>query len=79
MQDDQRGERQMDNEAAGRPVNLELLEKCVRTYRFVTTLRPTNGERVLDYLTLEKADSHLFECAVYSRKHIARTTVQILV
>ena len=51
MQDDQRGERQMDNEAAGRPVNLELLEKCVRTYRFVTTLRPTNGERVLDYLT----------------------------
>ena len=51
MQDEQGDERRTDGEGTGNQENSELLLKCVQTYRDVTTLRPSNGKRVLDYVT----------------------------
>jgi hypothetical protein len=51
MQDEKGNERQTDGEGAGQMENSELLQKCVQTYRDVTTLRPSNVKRVLDYVT----------------------------
>ena len=51
MQDERGNERLTDGEGVGQPEHSEILRKCVQTYRDVTTLRPTNGHRVLDYVT----------------------------
>ena len=51
MQDELGYEYRTDGEGVGQSVNSELLQKCIEAYRSVTTLRPSNGERVLDYLT----------------------------
>ena len=51
MQDEQGDERLADGEGIGPPEHSEILRKCVQTYRDVTTLRPSNGNRVLDYVT----------------------------
>jgi hypothetical protein len=51
MQDEQGDERLTDGEGIGQPEHSEILLKCVQTYRDVTTLRPGNGNRALDYVT----------------------------
>ncbi|HEY3196550.1 MAG TPA: hypothetical protein VGJ57_00945 [Nitrospirales bacterium] len=50
MQDEQGNERGTDGGGTGQPEYSELLLKCVQTYRDVTTLRPNNGARVVDYV-----------------------------
>ena len=51
MQEEQGNERLTDGDGIGQPERSEILRKCVQTYRDVTTLRPSNGNRVLDYVT----------------------------
>jgi hypothetical protein len=51
MYDQQGDERRTDGEGIGQPEHSEILRKCVETYREVTTLRPSHGNRVLDYVT----------------------------
>ena len=51
MQDEQGDERLTDGEGICQPEHSEILRKCVQTYRDVTTLRPSDGNRVLDYVT----------------------------
>ena len=51
MQDEQGDERLTDGEGIGQSEQSEILRKCVQTYRDVTTLRPSNGHRALDYVT----------------------------
>jgi hypothetical protein len=51
MQDEQGDERLTDGEGIRQSDQSEILRKCVQTYRDVTTLRPSSGNRVLDYVT----------------------------
>jgi hypothetical protein len=54
MQDEQGDERRAsraDSEGGGKPENFDLLQKCVQTYRVVTTLRASNRKTELDYVT----------------------------
>ena len=51
MQDEEGNELRTDDEGTGKSEPSELLRKCVQTYRDVTTPQPSNGNRVLDYVT----------------------------
>ena len=54
MQDEQGNDRRAgraDGEGAGKLENSDLLQKCVETYRGVTTLRARNAKAELDYVT----------------------------
>jgi len=51
MQDEHSEERGMDRGGTAQPEYSDRILKCVQTYRDVTTLRPNNGARVVDYVT----------------------------
>ena len=48
---DEQGDDLTDGEGIDQSDQSEILRKCVQTYRDVTMLRPSNGIRVLDYVT----------------------------
>ena len=51
MQDEHGDQRRTDGGGTDQPEYSDLLLKCVQTYRDVTTPRPSNVRRVVDYVT----------------------------
>jgi len=51
MQDEQVEELLTDNDGIGYREHCETLRTCVQSYRYVTTPRPRNSNRMLDYVT----------------------------